>query len=415
MNNVHSVFEKNWRERTVFVFLATCIFLVYLSPFWSFEDSSRSVSLIRITLFLTSFLMVLELFGKLNLVSNLHIKIAPLNLSLFLLFLYLFFNAFLMSESLQPARRLVLYLLLFSPFLLLSLNVDVVKRIIILIAIVISIFAAYSIVNQYFKGGLPSGYRKGELVSSGTDGVASFGNTIVAAMHYAVGYVILTYLFFTESKRFLLWFWSLLLSFVIVYIVLTFARSAWVACLVSGCVIYILTFSKRKARFYIIPILAFLAASYFLMNFASYEVGERGLTYRDEVWKNVVEQINGHWLLGYGLSTPLKPITIADGLMIVNNSHNVYLEIIYQVGLIGLFLYLVTLISAIYILFKSYLFKVYGSLSILLLAALISISVVMLIEMNSWIHTPNLLWMWLWVPLALTLSFENKLTKLLRK
>lgn len=410
MKNNIDIFKKAWFEYAAIFFLTTSLLFIYLSPYWSFEDSARSASLIRIMLFLTNILLVSHFLMQGRTAKQYRIKTIPLNCLLTVLFLYLFANSFLLSEDLKPVRRLLMYVFLFLPFLIIKLKTQFVRKIVMFIAVVSATLAAYSLVNQYLQGGLPTGYRLGEeLISSGTDGVASFGNTIVAAMHYAIGFTLLTYLFFTESKTLLLWAWSILLAFVALYIALTFARSAWVTCLVGALVIYALTFNKNRIRFYIVPILLLLVSLYFVMNFIDYEFGERGLTYRDEIWMNVISQIKGHWVFGYGLSTPFDIISTQDGKVLVHNSHNLYLEIIYQTGLVGLLLYLVTFFAAIYTLFKAYILKVYSDLSVLFLALLISISVTMLIEMNSWIHSPNLLWMWLWVPVAIALSFERKL------
>ena len=411
MKNNIDAFNKSWFEYAAIFFLTTSLLFVYLSPYWSFEDSSRSASLIRIMLFLTSLFLIPYALLKNIKIGDQLIKAGPVNVLLSVLFLYLFISAFFVSEDYQPARRLLVLVFLFLPFVFLNLSAQFLRNIIMLVAVVIAMFAALSLINQYIQDGLPAGYRKGGLVSSGISGIASFGNTIVAAMHYAIGFTLLIFLFFTETKRVLLWLWSVLLVFVVIYIALTFARSAWVTCLVASFVVYALTFNKAKIRFYILPAFLLLALSYFASKIIGYEIGQRGLTHRDEIWINVISQIKGHWVFGHGLSTPFEPIPTLGGRVLVHNSHNVYLEIIYQTGLIGLLLYLSVLFSVIYTLFKAYLMKVYDDTSVLLLALLVSVSVVMLTELNSWIHSPNLLWMWLWAPIALSLSFERKLIK----
>lgn len=405
----NNILRESWLENSVIALLTISLFFIYLSPYWSFEDSSRSASLIRIMLFLTSlFLIPYALLKKIKVNGQL-IKTGPVNVLLSALFLYLFVSAFFVSEDYQSARRLLVLIFLFLPFIFLNLSAQFLRNIIMLVAVVIAMFAALSLINQYIQDGLPAGYRKGGVVSSGISGIASFGNTIVAAMHYAIGFTLLIFLFFTETKRVLLWLWSVLLVFVVIYIALTFARSAWVTCLVASFVVYALTFNKAKIRFYILPAFLLLALSYFASKIIGYEIGQRGLTHRDEIWINVISQIKGHWVFGHGLSTPFEPIPTLGGRVLVHNSHNVYLEIIYQTGLIGLLLYLSVLFSVIYTLFKAYLMKVYDDTSVLVLALLVSVSVVMLTELNSWIHSPNLLWMWLWTPIALSLSFERKL------
>lgn len=403
--------NKPWIKNSALVFLTIALLLVYLSPYWSFEKSTRSASMTRLTLFLSSLFLLIYHYYNRNKLSLCRVKLAPLNVTLIALFIYLLGNSLFLSIDLQPVRRLAFIVLLCAPFVFLNLNERTIRSFIALLAVVIAGFAIYSLINHYLKGTLPMGYRKGLLYNSGTDGIGSFMNTIVAGMHYAVGFTVLTYLFFTEYKRLLLMLWSVLLTFVALYIALTFARSAWVACLVSALVMYILTFNKKQKRFYLTFVLAFSVVSYFFINFLGYEVGQRGLTHRDEIWRVVLTRVSEHWIFGHGLSVPFEPIPTKGGEVFVHNSHNVYLEVLYQVGIVGLLIFLSMLLTSIYTLFKAYRYKVYGQLSILFLSMLVAVSVVMLTELNSWVHTPNLLWMWLWVPVAIALAFEKKLSE----
>lgn len=385
------------------------VLLVYLAPYLWFEDSSRPASLIRISLFMTNALLFVFLY-RTQQTSHRH-RIALLNTLVAALLVYLLANTLVLSADLQPARRLLLYALLFCPFLLLRLDERVVHGVLVTIAVVSSGFALYSLINQAMQGGLPAGYRQGGLIGSGTPGIAFFHNTIVAAMHYAIGFSVLVYLFFTETKRSALVVWGVLIAAVSIYIILTFARSAWITCLVSFTVMYALTFNRRQLRFYVVPAILLALLAYFAVNYLGYELKQRGLTHRDEIWRMILSRMDGHWLFGYGLSTPIEPIAINQGRQIVRNSHNVYLEIVYQTGLLGLLLYLSTLLATLYVLIKAYVLKVHGRLSVLFLALLSAVSVVMLTELNSWIHTPNLLWMWLWGPIAVALAFEQSMRR----
>ena len=143
-------------------------------------------------------------------------------------------------------------------------------------------------------------------------------------------------------------------------------------------------------------------------------MGERGLTYRDELWKETILQMKGNWVFGHGLLNSIGWITIRDGAARYNNSHSLYFEIIYQVGLAGLFLHLCCVASAIYVLFKSFLLGVFGSLSVLFISVLAAISVVMSVDIIGWINSPNLVWMWLWFPLAVSISFERNLKSIVK-
>jgi len=382
-------------------------FLVYLAPFVIFEQSSRQAALVRVSLLVSS-----AIFIGVNLQSIktfIHDRCGYVLLTVSLLFIYLFLNSFFLSDDLKSIRRLILLVFLFIPFLYIDFDERKIRVILALIASVISIFAVFSLLNHYFSGTLPHGYRKGGLIGSGVPGLASFGNTIVAGMHYAIAFSIVTYLYFTEANRLLLIVWGVFKVFVFYYIILTFARTAWVAALVSFLIIFLMTFDRYKIRFYI-PLVIFISVLlFFLFNYMGYEVGERGLTARDEIWEVAIIEIKENIFFGHGLLNSIGWISIREGALRFNNVHSLYLEILYQVGVVGLFLYLLCILSAAYVLFKSFLLKVFGNLSVLFIAVLASISVVMSVDIIGWVNSPGLVWMWLWFPLAVCLSFERNL------
>ena len=273
----------------------------------------------------------------------------------------------------------------------------------------ISFSAVFSLFNHYFNGTLPRGYRQGGLIDSGVNGFAGFGNTIVAGMHYAIAFSIVNYLYFTEKNRSFLIVWGVFNFFLFIYIALTFARTAWAAAFVSFFVIFLMTFRKKQLRFYIPIALLIPTFLYFYLNFAGYEFGERGLTYRDEAWLYTLSKMEGYWFFGHGLLNTIGWIPIRGGATQLNNSHSLYLEIVYQTGLVGLFLYLLSIVLSFYTLFKCFLKDIYGNVSVLIIAVLSSISVAMVVDIIGWVNSPGLVWMWLWLPLAVSVAFECKL------
>ena len=388
-------------------FLVFAVLLIYLAPFVAFEQSSRQASLVRVSLLISSVLFVTVSFEGLK--SFCLVRFSYLYFFVLLLFSYLFLNSLFLSDDFKSIRRLLLLLVLFIPFLYVDINERKVRFILIFIVAVISFFAAFSLLNHYINGTLPQGYRRDGLIDSGIPQIASFGNTIISGMHYAIAFSIVTYLYFTERNYFLLLLWGALKLIVIVYIALTFARTAWVAAFVSFIVLFLMTFDKKKIRFYILIMLAVPVVVFFLLNYIGYEIGERGLTHRDKIWKASILKIEENWIFGHGLLNSIGWVCIDDGKRCFNNSHSLYLEIIYQVGLVGLLLYLCCIFSAAYVLFKSFTLKVFGSLSVLFIAVLSSISVVMTVDIIGWINSPGLVWMWLWLPLAVSIVFERKL------
>ncbi len=179
-------------------FLVFSVLLIYLAPFFIFEQSSKQASLVRISLFFASLYFVSTGFenGKKFFLS----RFGYLSFSVFLLFFYLLMNSLVLSEDYKAVRRLVLLACLFIPFFYINIDPRKTRFILVVIASVISFSAVFSLFNHYFNGTLPRGYRQGGLIDSGVNGFAGFGNTIVAGMHYAIAFSIVTYLYFTEKK-----------------------------------------------------------------------------------------------------------------------------------------------------------------------------------------------------------------------
>lgn len=377
------------------------VVLIYIGPFWWPGNGNGWVALVRVGVF-TSISLVgcLVVFYRYR-VEGLFRR--DLSVVLILLFFYLFINVAILNVDEKAYRRILL--LVSSVFVVgfFEWRDDKIRRFTVLVAIVGSLFALFSIVNKFFQGGLPEGYRIGGVFDSGIVGVADFGNTIVAAMHYAMVFIFLSYLFFTERHKLLLSFWFLMLCVVSLYMVLTFARSGWVACALGGFLIYLQTFSRGSFRHYLMLFLGFIVSAYFVNNYLKYELFGRGLTYRDEIWKKVLGKMEGVWGLGHGVMVEIDPITLTSG-QVVHNSHNVYLEILYQTGVLGLGLYVVVMLAVFKALIKARKNTLFSHGAMLSLSVVSAVSVVMLTELNSWIHSPNLLWQWLWLPVGYALS-----------
>lgn len=376
-------------------------FLIYVAPFWWPGNGNGWVTLVRVGVF-GAMLLVVNSFRKQNGLAE-EFFCRTLLIPLAFLFAYLLLNVAILDAGGKSYRRLFLLMFFVFSFGFFKWTDTQVRRFAIVIGSIGFFFALYSLAVHYWNGSLPKGYRKGGLTGSGMLGLAEFGNTIVAATHYAASFVFLFYLFFTEQKNKLGYVWFGMLFVVGVFVALTFARAGWIVCLVGAFLIYLQTFNFNSKRHKFVLMVFLGLAVYFITNFLYYELYIRGLTRRDEIWSAVLSGMESHWLTGYGLLTSLEPVRLSSG-QIVHNTHNVYLEILYQTGLFGLAAYIVVVLSAIIVLLKSRKLKDYNHGSMLALSALVAVSIVMTTELNSWIHTPNVLWQLLWVPLAYALS-----------
>lgn len=277
------------------------------------------------------------------------------------------------------------------------------------IAVVGAFFATFSLFNLYRLGELSFSYRESALFSSAIPGVADFGNTIVAAMHYAACYCAALWMLLVSRNRYLIMVWSITIATTGLYIIMTFSRTGWVASLIASLILLVLTLYRGEWR-RIIPLVAVLVGLllWFANKYLKYEFYERGLTHRDEIWNTVLLRMESSWLWGHGAGAKLAPIAINEKNMLVHNTHNIYLEVLYQFGLVGLSLVVVVLLMALKELFFSAFSKSNVGCQSYGLALLGAAAVIMFVELNSFASSPNLVWVWLWLPLGIALSILEK-------
>lgn len=382
------------------------VFLVYVAPFFLFEQASSQAALTRYALLLTGIVFIWQFrdnFSELGF-DNIHVLVV------LLLFLYLLLNSIVLSDESKSFRRLLLVFLLFLPFVFLKINTGLIERIIFSFVFLIFLFSAFSLVYSFFNETLPSGYRHGGIYQSGVREVAYFGNTIVAGLHYGVALIGAFYFFLTTRKNMVLAISSFMIVSLSLYIYLTFARTAWVAVGAGFIVLFALLYRKELIkRFLFVASAGLLFAVNYAFTRLGYEVGTRGLTYRDEIWKESILRIKEHAVFGHGLLNKIDWIYLESIKQSFNNSHSMYLEILYQVGAVGLALYLMLLFYTFWVLYQSARNGIYGKLAIFILAVLTGGSLAALVDIIGWIDSPNYVWMWIWVPLASSLPFSREL------
>lgn len=269
-------------------------------------------------------------------------------------------------------------------------------------AAVLGAFAA--LITLYLKlqkSGFDFRYRAFRLHSSGISGFAEFGNPIISGMHLAFA-GLTAFWCLLDSRR---WssrlFWGLLLLPLGVYAFLTFSRSAWLALAAGGLV---LLWRLGNPRTWLLSGAALLVlVALVLMKFPGmFDIeAARNLTYRDLIWWMVLDAMPGYWLQGHGAGVSMNVMHILNQTVV--NTHSLYLEVLFQFGLVGLLLFLGMLALAIRRLWLS------SSPLALLALSLLSASVaVMFFELHSFIHSPNLIWLWIWLPLAIALGTRGK-------
>lgn len=396
--------------KSIDFFLLVGIFsLYYLGAYYSPLTSSAEDTVFRLLLGFSSLVVICKHFSL-----RFRVKISPYVALIGVFFLYILLNSIFVSSDLKPVRRALLLLLLFF----LIAHVEISRNAWVFGFRVLAFFSAamalFSLINTYRLGLFPMSYRSLGLEGSGLLGVADFGNTIVAGMHYAIAFAVTAFLYFTDKRNGRVLLWSLLLAILSVYIVLTFARTAWVACAIVFVVLGGMLYRNTHWRRYLPPLLVLLILLYvFFSYYAGYEFSGRGLTARDEIWLSTWNSSTASvkiFLFGHGAAKALDAKALSIG-QVVYNTHSVYLEALYRYGLVGLLLLLTIIIGALSILYKTIKHHEYGELAVFWLATLVSGSIVMVVELNGLITTPNLLWHWLWMPVAFALFCQVNLNK----
>ncbi|RRJ82353.1 O-antigen ligase family protein [Aestuariirhabdus litorea] len=77
-------------------------------------------------------------------------------------------------------------------------------------------------------------------------------------------------------------------------------------------------------------------------------ISQRGLSYRPEIWSGVIAQMEGYWLVGHGYEAPLQ-IWVEELQINFLDAHNVFLGVLYYFGLLGLGIFLLPYLRALWL------------------------------------------------------------------
>lgn len=256
-------------------------------------------------------------------------------------------------------------------------------------------FAGFSMVHKLALGQFVLAYRSMNIHDSGVPGVADFGITIEAGMHYAFSFLVAIWLMMRSRRLPAILLWGACALIQGAYLYFTFSRAAWGVALMGG-VLLILSLSHGRVRLassvaLAVGALAVLAAGYRQI---AYEFADRGLTNRDQVWRTVIDRIGEHWWFGHGSHTDLGEVFLSTG-EVVHNPHSLYLEVLYQFGGVGLASLLVIFAATLWALWSCR-----DALARLWFAVLAPAAIVFAVEMHFFVAAPNVVWMWFWLPMA---------------
>jgi O-antigen ligase len=365
---------------------------VFLGCYWWPGETSAWASSVRITLLV--FLIGYAISGRI--VDGFNVGALSCALALFASWV-LVSVLFLGGQPEILRRGFVLLVFICAVAVLRSDREDLMRRLLQVTVLVASIAALVTLYAQLEKSGLQFKYRAFRLHSSGVPGFAEFGNPIISGMYLAfAGLASLWCLLFSRTGRGK-GVWAFCVLVIGIYVFLTFSRSAWLALGVGGLVL-ILLHPRRRYLLLLCSGLALLVSLLVLALFPDMLEVEfaRGVTNRNLIWRMVLDNMAGYWWLGHGAGVEMSVMHIPGQTVV--NTHSLYLEVLYQYGVVGLLLFLSSLALGLR---QMWLDR--SHIAMLGLALLLACMSVMFFELHSFIHSPNLIWLWVWFPLALAL------------
>lgn len=245
-----------------------------------------------------------------------------------------------------------------------------------------------------------SGYRNNPVQSTGFSWLASYDNTITAALHISFLCIAAVWSFFNSKNRVASIFYYLAFFVLLLAIVLTFARTAWVAMFSSLLVFFIHEVKRNKLKVFSLYSVLLVMGLVYIVFFFNIDMA-RGLTYRDETWAVLLDNIQSvkGWVFGMGPAASVSFAKLPGGGFSVH-AHNIYVETLYRNGLLGLLLFLLLLFVVVRNLFVF----VNDRERVFFTAILCGAGVAMFFDFSNLIYSPNLIWLWVWFPVAVSLS-----------
>ena len=149
-----------------------------------------------------------------------------------------------------------------------------------------------------------------------------------------------------------------------------------------------------------VAILLFLpSALYAVYSTTGFEFGQvvsRGLSYRTEIWRIVIDRIEEHMWFGHGLLAEEGNL-LCYGRVMHHHPHSGYLSTVFYGGLTGLVLFLCLLLACFKVAFENLIREKECMVMGMLMFAAMSIAT----DTNKLVTKPSGIWLFFWVPVAI--------------
>lgn len=379
--------------------LAVGLFVQISGKIWIESGSARNA---QIYIFLLLPALVFILYG---LVSKTFAKPSvyylPWCFFLFWVGISAFWASGLDKTPFSFAKRgfmVALYLAAISIFMFF--NQKLLRKVIFLGVVCVAVGALVSLVYQFGFLDRPLAYRAYRIDRSGIGDFANFGWPVAAGIfHGAVAIWALGAALDRNTTPKYFAFWITVFSVLSVYVFFTYTRGAWFSLLGGGVAVAVLQNSRRGWVLMAVCAIISLAMAVVFWDQLADEFGDKKLSGRGFIWIYYFNVMTGHWIFGHGLGTPFE-FHWPESSAISPHAHSLYLQQIYDSGIISLALLGAGLLAVVHKAWKlrsNYWVR-------LAFPALVFALIAMLTDVERVFTRPGDYWTLFWLPVAILLA-----------
>ncbi|WP_211828564.1 O-antigen ligase family protein [Kistimonas asteriae] len=276
------------------------------------------------------------------------------------------------------------------------------EKLLLLATLVITISAAFALINHYIIQDHQLAYRSYRLFSMGIGKYGDFKHPINAGIFYGVYAVYLFTWLATRAKTKLAMTAAIIgISVLSFYVLMTWSRGPIIALITSFAVISIVI---RNSKTNIALLVGALGVLFVAVNYGhallSPKIFDTGMNNRTNIWQAVIELIRQSPLVGYGFE---HQTNIWIGNWLVPHAHNLPLQMVLNYGLVG-----ITLLIAMAVGMLLAIKRFWGNpLAKYAFALMLFGSVSMVSDVYSLINRPGEFWLITWLPLGLAIAAKQ--------
>lgn len=270
--------------------------------------------------------------------------------------------------------------------------------------VVVALGALASLVYQFGWLDQPLAYRAFRIDRLGFGDFANYNYPVVAGIfHGAIAVWAVGYAFDKRAGNWVAMLWLAVFATLLLYVLLTYTRGAWFG-LLGGCLAVVILQNSRRGWVLSGLFAVFLSCAVLVWwDQLLVEVQSRQLSGREEIWVYFFEVMRGHWVFGHGLGTPFTFVW-PDGQNVSPHAHSLYLQQIYDSGLVALSLMGLGLLGLVH---KAWRLRDNPWVR-LAFPALVFALITMLTDVERIFIRPSVYWTVFWLPVAVLLAIPDR-------